>query len=348
MMLPEGMHLVNFTVNLISEKKDERIPIAVAGQIMVDIQDLFMHIGEYLVSRELRIQSVLDKKFDEKFRIYMDENGGISFNASTDVPETSGRGNIVDDAINYMDKTLDSMGSENGGFWMEDNYIDAIYRNMVIYDLVALHQDLAENDGYALMYGTTSELKRFGKIDVDKMSSFISSKGLTCKSATVGVIRSSNSKSGRYSRFVLANGSKTSKISFENEDEEKIAEKYLDCTPIIIAGIFSYSEEGELLSVNRAGGVIPAPAIKFSRMVSSTGDVRLKEPLTVCISYSDNKWELKNENLGMCEKGDTWDSAVQSFHDYFVFLWTQYADSGDAGLSEEELEVKRYLLDLIA
>lgn len=339
--------MVNFTVNVVSDKEDKRIPAALAGQIMVDIQDLFIHIGEYLVAKELRLQGIVDTKFDEKFRIYLDSSEGVSIGASTGVPETEGRGNLVDDAVVLMDKTLEVMGNGTGSYWMEDNYKDALYRNAIIYDLVAIHQDLVDRPGYSLMYGTEGELKKFNGVDVKKMSDFIHNKGLTCDGATIGVIERTSSKSQAEQRFGIARGDSTAKLVFANAEEKAKAEALLG-RAAVIGGVLSFTEEGMLSDVAGAGGCIPVDEIKFGRMVSSTGDVVLKAPLAVNVKYSKGTWTVSNEDLGMSMSKKTWDEAVQSFHDYFIFLWTQYAMNGDEGLSEEELEVKSYLLSLIA
>ena len=88
--------------------------------------------------------------------------------------------------------------------------------------------------------------------------------------------------------------------------------------------------------------------MKFHRLVSGTGGVSVSTPVEAEVSFKNNKWILSNEDLGIMSSSDSWDSAVQSFHDYFVFLWSQYTESDDEGLSEEELEVKSALLSHVA
>ena len=340
--------MVSFTVNVVSEKDDKRVPAALAGQIMVDIQDLFTHIGEYLVAKEMRLQTIVDPKFDEKFRIYMDASEGVSFGASTNRPDTSGRGDIVEDAVNLLDKTLDTMGKGTGSYWMEDTFQDALYRNAIIYDIVALYQDISEKPGYALMYGTTEDLKKFGTVDVAKMSAFIRGTGLTCKGATIGSIVRTSAKSDRESRYAFVTNNGQVKIAFANDEEKKKAEEFVGGGAVIIAGTITYDEDGNMIGIVDAGGLTQTTDIKFQRMVAVNGDVILKEPVTVKVYYDKGKWKVSNFDLGISVTKDTWDEAIQSFHDYFIFLWMQYAENGDEGLSEEELEVKKYLLSLIA
>ena len=341
--------MVNFTVNIVSDKDDSRVPVALAGQIMIDIQALFTHIGEYLTSRELRIQTLVNPKFDEKFRIYMDGNGEMSFNASTDDPETKGFGDIIEDTIAKMEETLDVMGNGTGSYWMEDNFADALYRNAIIYDIVALHQDLVDSDGFHLEYGSTDELKRFGYVDVEKLSTFIKRRGLSFDGATIGILERSQSKSGKGPRYIFSTGKDVhSRISFKDRDELERSLQFIGDCIVVVAGTFTYSDNGDLISIDNAEDMCEVESIKFHRLISPIGDVSVTTPVEAKVSFKNNKWILSNEDLGIMSSSDSWDSAVQSFHDYFVFLWSQYTESDDEGLSEEELEVKSALLSHVA
>ena len=341
--------MVNFTVNIVSDRGDDRIPVSLAGQIMIDIQDLFTHVGEYLTSRELRIQTLVDPKFDEKFRIYMDSEGGMSFNASTNNPETEGHGDIIEDAVALMEQTLDVMGNGTGSYWMEDNFTDALYRNAIIYDLVALHQDMIDHDGFHLEYGSGDELKTFGHVDVEKLSSFIKRRGLSFDGATIGILERSQYKSGKGPRYVFSTGEDVhSRINFKDRDELEKAIGFIGGQVVVVAGTFTYSENGDLVSIDNAEEMCEVASINFRRMISPTGDVILKTPVEAKVSFDNGKWSLTNEDLGIMASNDSWDSAVQSFHDYFIFLWTQYTENDDEGLSEEELEVKAELLSHVA
>lgn len=339
--------MTNFTVNIVSEKDDKRIPVALAGQVMVDIQDLFTHIGEYFVSRELRAQSFVDKKFDEKFRIYLDGDGGVSFSASTADPETRGQGNLVEDTVSKMEEVLDVMGNGTGSYWMEDNFRDALYRNAIIYDIAALHQDMALAEGFALEYGSSENLKKFGRVDLDKLSAFISSKGLTCDGVAIGMLLTSKSKSGKGPKYVFSTGTDVIRISFKDNGELAKASEFADKGVVVVAGKLTYSEDGKITSVADAEEMCGIESIDFRRIVSPIGDIILKTPVTAKVSFRNGKWNLSEEDLGIDESADTWDNAVQSFHDYFLFLWMHYAEAGDEGLSEEELEVKSALLSHI-
>ncbi|MCL1983932.1 MAG: hypothetical protein FWG58_00870, partial [Methanomassiliicoccaceae archaeon] len=69
-----------FSITVRSEKEDKRIPIAVASDVMFDIQLLLTHIGESLISEEFGTYSRPAEALVERFMLYMDpDSGGISF-----------------------------------------------------------------------------------------------------------------------------------------------------------------------------------------------------------------------------------------------------------------------------
>ena len=342
-MQSEGDRMTDFTVNVVSEKDDKRIPVGLAGQVMVDIQDLFRHIGEYLVARELRLQGPVSGKLSEKFTIFLDKSGGIVLESSTERPETQGYGNIVEEAVAMLETVLDTMGAGTGGYWLDDNFRDAIYRNQIAIDVVALHQDLYDREGYALMYGSGADLKRFGKVDVDKMANFLRNRGLSVNSVTIGVIENGGNRS-RNNRYLLNTGNDSVRLSFA---DQRIA----DTAPsgaCVVAGRINYSEEGRIASVDSVTEVAPISSIMFRRMISAAGDVILRNPLSADVAFENGKWIVSNSDLGIKASNASWDGAVSEFHDYFVFLWSEYADKDGDSLLDEEREIRDYLLKLIS
>jgi len=346
-IVSEGIWMLNFTVNIISENEDKRVPVAIAGQIMVDVQSLLSHIGECLMAKELMIQEALEPRLLSKFTLYINSTGSITLNTSSYVPETKGFGNVVDDAVILMEKTLDALGAGLGGYWMEDNYEDPIYRSQIIIDVVTLFEHINSFEGFVLMYGMTDVLKRFGEVNVEKMVSFLHDKGNVTNSTVIGLVSMSASKS-RHDRMNLMFGTTKVRLSFANETISNLAAEYADKGPVSITGRLTFSGEGRLVEISGAEKLTPLFSVSFRRMISSTGDIELKAPVDAAVKYEDGIWILTNEELGIIVSKDNWDSAVQQFHDYFVFLWTQYVDKNDSDLSDEEKEVKSFLLRLVA
>ena len=92
----------------------------------------------------------------------------------------------------------------------------------------------------------------------------------------------------------------------------------------------------------------PLTSIKFRRVISASGDVSLKVPVEANVEFRDGKWILTNKDLGIMASKNRWDDAVTDFHDYFIFLWTEYKDKDAAMLDDEEREVKDSLNALVA
>lgn len=334
----------SFTVNVSPVEEGGKIPVYLAGQVMVDVQQILMDVGEYITARELRIQKSMDRGLVSRFMLYMTAEGGISVDTSVDVPDTEARGNIVDDALDLMERTMDALGSGAGGYWMEDNFSDPFYRSHVIYDVVALSEHLSEFPGCALMYGSPENLKRFGRVDVQKMASFLKEKGDNGGGAAIGLISSASSKSKGRRFFLDTDGGRT-RIAFADADAEKAASSIADGSPVIIGGTIVVSEEGGIAEIKDAGVAAPAESIKFKRLLASNADIKLSSPVEARISYSDGKWTLRNEEAGVTVSHETWDSTVQAFHDQMVFLWIEYA-SKDREFEGEEAEVSEYLKSL--
>ena len=275
----------------------------------------------------------------------MDEAGGISLNSSVTDPQTEGHGNIVDDALALMDATLTAMSSGIGGYWLEERYIDPFYRNNVIVDILALANLAENNPGYSIMFGTEGDLKRFGNVDTAKLTAFMKERGFSANGATLGVLVNVPSRS-KGDMLYLQCGKDRARINFSDRAAINAA-KTLVGKPVIIGGQLMYSKDGSILEIRNASGTTLADSIKFRRLISCDGDVILKTPVKADITYESDAWTLSNEDLGISCSKDDWDGAVQSFHDYFIFLWTQYADKDLSGMSDEEREVGEYLNALL-
>ncbi len=332
----------NFTVNVIPAEEGGKVPVFLAGQVMVDIQQMLMDIGEYLTTKELRIQKGIGRALISRFILYMGADGALD--TAVDVPETESRGNIVDDALTVMENMMDAVGSGAGGYWMEDNFTDAFYRKHIIYDIVSLSQHLAAFPDCSLMYGPAENPKRFGQVDVQKMAAFVREKGNIGVGATIGLISAQQSKS-KGTRLSLISGDSRARLSFADRDSENAALALADKGPVMIGGRLVVDDDGNLTEILDAGGVTAAENIMFRRLLAANGDIVLSQPLRANIIYDSGKWTLKNPETGISVTHDSWDETVQAFHDQMVFLWVEYADP-DKQFEGEEAEIGEYLLSL--
>lgn len=327
----------NFVVNVVPKTENGRIPAALAGQIMIDIQQMLSDIGEYIVRREMGVQNSINPEILSRFVLYMDGDGGIAIGTSTDAPEI---GSVTQDAIELMERTMDAMGSGTGGYWMEDTYADPFFRNNIIYDIVALSEHINGYPDCSFMYGTPENLKTFGRVDVARLDAFIKNKGWSADGATIGLITSTMSKSkGQILGFEC--GTDKVKLHFKDRSVENAARDLLGKGAVYVAGRLMYSREGNLLEIRDAYTVTPAQTIRFRRLVSPSADVTVNEPVVANVLY-DGKWHIKHEELGVSVSKDTWDETVQEFNNYFMFLWSEYIDE-DRELVGEDAEIRETL-----
>ena len=326
----------NFIVNVVPKTEGERVPAALAGQIMIDVQQILSDIGEYIIRRELGIQKSLRPEILSRFILYMDENG-ISIGTST---ESLAVGSITEETIDLMEATMDAMGSGTGGYWMEDNFADPYFRNHIIYDVAALSEHINEYPDLSFMYGSPDNLKTFGKVDIARLDAFMKDRGMSINGAALGIITVSHSKSkGQILGF--ESGTDKVRLQFREKSVENVARTLIGKGAVYIVGRLMYSSDGDLLEIRDVSNVTQAHTMRFRKLISSDGDVSVKEPVVAEISY-DGEWHLKNETLGISVSKPTWDEAVQTFNDYFVFLWTEYSYD-DIELVGEDAEIREAL-----
>lgn len=327
----------NINIAVVPKNGDSRIPVDVAGNVMVDVQSMFRHIGEYLITAELKLQNKVGSGLSDLFGLFVDQSMGISLRSSTKI-STSG---IIDGALALLEKTIIKLGSGAGGYWIDDTFADPRFRKLIADDIIRLAQDVGTE--HSLRIGKDS----FDNVDVAKMKTYANYLKMTYDGAACGVPKR-DLRSKRAEGMVLAIGDDRVKMSFNSKtqasgDIEKLMNK-----AAVVRGTVRMSD-GRISELSDVTKVIPFELVKFNRMISADGDVSLTVPLEVRVEFDakEEMWVLKNDEIGANVSKKDWDSAVTSFHDYFVFLWNEYAAKEAKGLSEEEKEVRDFLLGLV-
>jgi hypothetical protein len=329
------------SITVRSEKEDKRIPIAVASDVMFDIQMLLTHIGESFIAEELGSYDRPATELVERFTLYIDpDNGGISFKASAG----KGKSDLMVKAMDMLVRTLDKMGSGSGTYWMEDTFKDPVYRSVILYDLIELSKHMAVDRGYILMFTSNDTEKKFAPIDIVKAELFLDKNAKVSQGSVTGILNGVQSKRNvPIYGFVV--GDERVKISFRSGDVEGAAAKCVNGA-VLIKGTLRYSDDGELLEVSDVHSIEPFDKKNFDHMISAERDVTLSRPLEAAVRYENSSmtWKLSYQELGMSSSGQDWDEVVTKFHDYFVFLYDNYLNKDDSELSEEEREVKGILV----
>ncbi|MCL2712905.1 MAG: hypothetical protein FWD37_06530 [Methanomassiliicoccaceae archaeon] len=334
--------MTSFSINVRSEKDDKRIPIAVASDIMFDIQLLLTHIGESFISEEFGLYSRPADPLTGRFTLYIDpDSGGMSFRTSAG----SGQSVLMDKAMKMLLSTLEKMGSGSGTYWMEDSFKDPCYRSVILYDLMRLSEHMAAERGYTLMFGSESAGTKFTPLDIEKAGSFLDKNSRSAQGSVVGLLNSVMTKRN-IPLYGFAVGDSRVKISFHH-GTESAASQYVDL-PVTVKGTLRYSDQGELLEVSDINSIGLFDKKTFMHMISAERDVPLTKPLEAAVAYDNitSTWKIGYPDLGISISNHDWDAAVSGFHDYFVFLFDNYSSKDDNELSEEEREVKASLNSL--
>jgi len=163
-----------------------------------------------------------------------------------------------------------------------------------------------------------------------------------------GVIDKSADGKGRKG-YKLNTGAKTYDITLWKEFDRKNAENLSGKNSCLISGLAVMNDEGDIAEVRNLCGGEEFPGIVFNRMITPERDIVLLNPLTAEITFdrTSGKWTLNNEFLGISSSGSEWNKTVSDFHEYFVFLWETYVEGEKEELSEEETELKEYLLSMV-
>jgi hypothetical protein len=333
-----------FSITVRSEKEDKRIPIAVASDVMFDVQLLLTHIGESFIAEEFGSYERPTDALVGRFTLFIDpESGGISFRSSAG----KGKSALMDKAVAMLRTTLERMGSGSGTYWMEDTFIDPRYRSLILYDLIQLSKHMDAERGYVLYFSSDDKERRFDPVDTEKAQAYLNKGARISNGSVAGILNGVQSKRGVMYGFTV--GGDRVKISFRSKDAENDASKFVSM-PVQIGGTLRYSDDGALLEVADITSVTAFDKRTFKHMISADRDIPLTGWIDADVRYDSSArvWKLSYPDLGISSSDQEWDNAVAGFHDYFVFLFDNYSSKDDSELSEEEIEVKGLLNTLTA
>lgn len=316
---------------------DGKVPVSVAGQTMVDIQRVLTEITSTILRTEFRLQGELPPNILEKYQLTIGGNGGEDGIGSD--PGKDGR-EILELSLDILCYTLDFMGKGVIGNWMVDNFHETLGRRRVGEALI----DLADHlKGYDLVYGEPGKERRFQKLNREKLLAQVEIDSARTQSvARIGRICNDPS---RKNRFVLTNGAFTIPADFATNIAPQGRTASVDAGLIICLGKGEMDHDGMIASVKDIDSINQLSVVKFNRMISAERDIKLAVPLPAVVSVdkTGRHWTAKNEDLGLEITKNSWDECMIAFHEYFVFLWENYAES-DEEFEGEELEVKELLI----
>ena len=312
------------------------VPIAVAGQIMIDVQRLLTDIGCMLLRISMRLQNEIPKKLIKKFDLTI---GGDSGNGLSSNPRV-GNDEALEGAMNILCSTLDFLGTGATGTWMTDTFEDDEARAVIARDLI----DLADHlDGYVLEYGPDEEIRGFEGLNREKMLAHTDQKDWI--GAAVGKIERDPVKKNHWNIF---NDGYLVPLSFDRNIASSDIPTFSAAGPVIVVGKVQRNKGGHITSVDKISGCYTIPHMKFHRIITAEGDRNLLNPLIATTGYdsTSDMWSMWNDDVGISVSKPSWDECIVAFHEYALFLFENYVDT-DKEFEGEELEIREYLKSLL-
>lgn len=312
------------------------VPVAVAGQTMVDVQNLLTHIGSMAVRMELRIQNGMPTQLSSKFDLRI--GGSTSSGIGSNPPEGSDA--LMEDALNTLAETLDFLGTGAVGSWMTDNFPEPLGRREIARDLIDLSDHIS---GFTLVYGNGERTGEFRGLDRAKMLRYAEEDTSSVNAAVIGTV---SRDPVRKNRWNISNGTRDIPITFGGNIAQSDIPSFASAGPVIVTGTVVRDRDSEVTEVRNADGCYSFPTVKFHRIVTHDRDIVLLNPVMASPSVDKRgNWHLATDILGIDVSKPDWDGCVVSYHEYFAFLWETYCESDD-DFEGEEREIREYLLSL--
>ena len=315
---------------------DGKVPISVAGQTMVDVQNVLTEITSTLLRTEFRLQGELPSYILDRYMLTIGGSGNGNIGSN---PGREGRP-MLEACLDTFCYTLDFMGKGVIGNWMVENFIETLGRRRVGEALVRLADNL---QGYTLMYGEPGQERVFKGLNREKLTAQIEADSARVQNtACIGKMLRDPARKGKY---LLTNGSSTFPAEFATNISMQGKEASVDSGLIICVGKANTDSDGRVSSMKEVTGIHLLPEVRFNRVISATRDIEMAVPLPAAVSVGKDgrSWNIRNADLGIDITKDSWDECVLAFHDYFVFLWENYAES-DEEFEGEEQEIKELLI----
>lgn len=307
-----------------AEDPEGEVPVKVAGQIMVDVQNLLSDIGELMVRQELRTQGLLPDGIKSRFSLKMKGQGTAAG------PKRDSM--LLEDALAQLCAELDRANLMSSTPSEVSNHIEAAGRRKIASDMLALADHL---DGYVMTYGQRGFLRKFRMNARRSLEKESAGDVAPIQSAIIGVL---SRDPVHASRWIVSNGSDSLQASFADGISRDEIASYAGAGPVIAVGSAVLDGSGNAVAMKDITACYDFPQVRFHRIVTNDRDLSLLCPVTADIGFdrAGGSWSLSNDDLGISISKPSWDEAVLAFHEYFMFLWETYAEAEDEFEGEEK------------
>ena len=329
------MQPFNFKV-VPTDDENAHVPVSVAGQTMVDVQNLISDIGSMMIRQELRLQNAIPEELTRRFDLAMGSASGTDVGASSEREDT-----LMLDALNQLMRELDIANMPDT--WSEPgNHREALARRRLAKDIMALSDHL---EGYDMRYGRGDDLKKFRLTRKDAVRALAEDTSVSFQGAVIGTI---SQDPVRRNRWLISNGKDCVPITFASNISSTDIPLFAEAGPLIASGTVVTGDEEDVKEMRAVVGCYSFPTVKFHRIITADRDIVLLNPVEASPGYNAKKglWTLDCEALGISEAKPSWDECVIAFHEYFEFLFETYAETDDE-FEGEEKEIRDLLLSMV-
>ncbi|MCL1810699.1 MAG: hypothetical protein FWG41_00535 [Methanomassiliicoccaceae archaeon] len=313
----------------VSAGGDGRVPIDVAGGVMMNIQRLLTDIGRCSVKRMLSLQGDVPKEMLFRFTLYINDSQS-TISSSADM-KFEGPESLLNEALADLFSLLERV---SGGSFDEALaiYNDPRCRTSIQNDLRSLLDGLGD---FVLNYSADGKEGSFSAAGADP------GRGDECifLGDAIGILRGSEGE------------------MFLEMDEGSVPLEYEGDLPAdkpcVINGRLFLSDGGEIEKVAEVRAAEGLPCLSFDRIISVDKDLALRSPIVADIDYDKERklWILSNTPLGISLSKERLDDAILEFHDHIVFMWEVYDESSNDGseddFSEDEMQLREYILSVV-
>lgn len=327
------MQPFNFKV-VPSDDENAHVPVSVAGQTMVDVQNILDDIGSEMVRQELRLQNGVPRSLLRRFSLSMDMSSGRDVGAVTEGEDT-----LMLDALNNLIRELE-LANMTEGRGEPGNHREAFARRKLAHDLLALSGHL---DGYKLYFGVGDNLKHFNLTRKDAVKRIAEDTERSISGAVIGRI---SQDPVRKNRWLISNGGEDVPVTFASNISSTDIPLFAEAGPLIASGTVVCDDDGDVRELRAVVGCYSFPSVKFHRIITADRDIVLLNPVEAIPGVNQKgKWTLDCDDLGISVSKDSWDECVIAFHEYFAFLWETYVET-DGEFEGEEQEIRELLLSM--
>jgi AbrB family looped-hinge helix DNA binding protein len=106
-------------------------------------------------------------------------------------------------------------------------------------------------------------------------------------------------------------------------------------------------EMKKLLTNLREKDAQAAYFIALDHVTTGAKTLSFTEPLIASVSFSDNVYSCKNEELGIVAVSPKLEECIKDFEDEIVFIWNEYGKEDNTKLTNDAKELKKRILGYV-